>query len=63
MPPFNGPLARYVKLPIAHVPGMLGTVFPTTHFKINHYLAIPAFIWHKQADILDTSINVFQGID
>ena len=31
----HGPLTRYVKLWFAHAPGMPGTAFPTTDFKIN----------------------------
>ena len=30
---FHGPLTRYVKLRVAHAPGMPGTFFPTTDFK------------------------------
>ena len=29
--PTNGPLARYVKLRVAHAPGMPGTYSPTRH--------------------------------
>ena len=31
----HGPLARYVKLQVAHVPGMLGTFSPAADFKGN----------------------------
>ena len=40
----HGPLARYVKLCVAHAPGMPGTFSPATDFKGNHKLAIPACI-------------------
>ena len=39
-----GPLARYVKLRVAHAPGMPGAFSPTADFKGNRYLAIPACI-------------------
>ena len=32
---FNGPLVRYVRLRVAHAPGMPGTFFPPTDFKGN----------------------------
>ena len=32
---FNGPLTRYVKLRVAHAPGMPGTFFPAADFKGN----------------------------
>ena len=40
----HGPLARYVKLWVAHAPGMPGTFFPPLTSKGNHYIAIPACI-------------------
>ena len=40
----HGPLARYVKLQVAHAPGMSGTFSPADDFKGNRYLAIPACI-------------------
>ena len=39
-----GPLTRYVKLQVAHAPGMLGTFSPDADFKWNRLLAIPACI-------------------
>ena len=39
---YNGPLTRYVKLRVAHAPGMPGTFSPTAEFKGNRELAIPA---------------------
>ena len=41
---YHGPLARYVKLWVAHAPGMPGTFFPPLTSKGNHYIAIPACI-------------------
>ena len=41
---FNGPLASYVKLRVAHAPGMPGMFFPASDFKGNQELAIPACI-------------------
>ena len=38
------PLARYVKLRVAHAPGMPGTFPPAADFKGNRRLAIPACI-------------------
>ena len=40
----NGPLTRYVKLQVAHAPGMPGTFSPAADFKGNRWLAIPACI-------------------
>ena len=40
----NGPLTRYVKLQVAHAPGMPGTFSPAADFKENRLLAIPACI-------------------
>ena len=40
----HGPLTRYVKLQVAHAPGMPGTFPPAADFKGNRYLAIPACI-------------------
>ena len=40
----HGPLTRYVKLQVAHAPGMPGTFSPTADFKWNRWLAIPACI-------------------
>ena len=40
----HGPLTRYVKLRVAHAPGMPGTFPPTAEFKGNRELAIPACI-------------------
>ena len=40
----NGPLARYVKLWVAHAPGMPGTFSPPADFKGSRWLAIPACI-------------------
>ena len=40
----NGPLTRYVKLRVAHAPGMPGTFFPVTDIKGNRELAIPTCI-------------------
>ena len=42
--PYNGPLTRYVKLQVAHAPGMPGTFSPAADFKGNRKLAIPACI-------------------
>ena len=39
-----GPLTRYVKLRVAHAPGMPGTFSPPPTSKENHYLGIPACI-------------------
>ena len=41
---WHGPLTRYVKLRIAHAPGMPGTFSPTADFKGNCWLATPACI-------------------
>ena len=41
---YNGPLTRYVKLQVAHAPGMPGTFPPAAYFKGNRWLAIPACI-------------------
>ena len=38
----HGPLTRYVKLQVAHAPGMPGTFSPAADFKENRLLAIPA---------------------
>ena len=38
------PLTRYVKLRVAHAPGMPGTFSPAAEFKGNRELAIPAYI-------------------
>ena len=40
----NGPLARYVKIRVAHAPGMPGTFSPAANFRGNYYIAIPACI-------------------
>ena len=40
----HGPLTRYVKLQVAHAPGMPGTFSPAADFKGNRWLAIPACI-------------------
>ena len=40
----HGPLTRYVKLQVAHAPGMPGTFSPAADFKWNRWLAIPACI-------------------
>ena len=40
----HGPLTRYVKLQVAHAPGMPGTFSPAADFKGNRQLAIPACI-------------------
>ena len=40
----HGPLARYVKIRVAHAPGMPGTFSPAANFKGNYYIAIPACI-------------------
>ena len=40
----NGPLTRYAKLQVAHVPGMPGTFTPAADFEGNCFLAIPACI-------------------
>ena len=40
----HGPLTRYVKLQVAHAPGMPGTFSPAADFKENRLLAIPACI-------------------
>ena len=42
--PHHGPLTRYVKLQVAHAPGMPGTFSPAADFKENRLLAIPACI-------------------
>ena len=39
----HGPLTRYVKLQVAHAPGMTGT-FPPADFKGNRWLATPSCI-------------------
>ena len=41
---YHGPLTRYVKLLVAHAPGMPGTFPPATDFKGNRWLATPACI-------------------
>ena len=43
-PSCYGPHTRYVKLRVAHAPGMPGTFFPAVEFKGNRELAIPACI-------------------
>ena len=43
-PNCHGPLTRYVKLQVAHAPGMPGTFPSAADFKGNRYLAIPACI-------------------
>ena len=43
-PLVNGPLARYVKIRVAHAPGMPGTFSPAANFRGNYYIAIPACI-------------------
>ena len=40
----HGPLTRYVKLQVAHAPGMPGTFSPAADFKGNRKLAIPTCI-------------------
>ena len=40
----NGPLTRYLKLQVAHAPGMPGTFPPAADFKQNRKLAIPTCI-------------------
>ena len=40
----HGPLTRYVKLQVAHAPGMPGTFSLAADFKGNRWLAIPACI-------------------
>ena len=40
----HGPLARYVKIRVAHAPGMPGTFSPAANFRGNYYIAIPACI-------------------
>ena len=40
----DGPLTRYVKLPVAHAPGMPRTFPPAADFKVNCWLAFPACI-------------------
>ena len=40
----HGPLTRYVKLQVAHAPGMPGTFSPAVDFKGNRLLVIPALI-------------------
>ena len=40
----HGPLTRYVKLRVAHAPGMPGKFSPAADFKGNRLLAIPACI-------------------
>ena len=40
--PLHGPVTRYVKLQVAHAPGMPGTFSPAADFKGNRLLAIPA---------------------
>ena len=40
----HGTLTRYVKLQVAHAPGMPGTFPPAADFKENRLLAIPACI-------------------
>ena len=40
----HGPLTRYVKLRVAHAPGMPGTFFPEADFKGHRWLAITACI-------------------
>ena len=40
----HGPLTRYVKLRVAHAPGMLGTFSPAAVFKGNCLLATPSCI-------------------
>ena len=40
----HGPLTRYVKLQVAHAPGMPETFSPAADFKGNRYLATPACI-------------------
>ena len=40
----HGPLARYVKIRVAHAPGMPGTFSPAANFRGNYFIAIPACI-------------------
>ena len=45
----HGPLTRYVKLQVAHAPGMPGTFSPAADFKGYRKLAIPACITARDA--------------
>ena len=61
----HGPLTRYVKLQVAHAPGMPGTFSPAADFKENRLLAIPACItaraWRTCRDACRDRLHVVTG--
>ena len=61
----HGPLARYVKLRVAHAPGMPGTFSPAADFKENRLLAIPACItaraWRTCRDACRDRLHAVTG--
>ena len=63
--PANGPLTRYVKLQVAHAPGMPGTFSPAADFKENRLLAIPACItaraWRTCRDACRDRLHAVTG--
>ena len=63
--PLAGPLTRYVKLRVAHVPGMSGTISPAADFKENRYLAIPTCItaraWRTCRDACRDRLHAVAG--
>ena len=61
----HGPLTRYVKLQVAHAPGMPGTFSPAANFKENRLLAIPACItaraWRTCRDACRDRLHAVTG--
>ena len=61
----HGPLTRYVKLQVAHAPGMPGTFSPAADFKENRLLAIPACItaraWRTCRDACRDRLHAVTG--
>ena len=60
-----GPLTRYVKLQVAHAPGMPGTFSPAADFKENRLIAIPACItaraWRTCRDACRDRLHAVTG--
>ena len=65
LPRCHGPLTRYVKLQVAHAPGMPGTFSPAADFKENRLLAIPACItaraWRTCRDACRDRLHAVTG--
>ena len=63
--PHHGPLTRYVKLQVAHAPGMPGTFSPAADFKENRLIAIPACItaraWRTCRDACRDRLHAVTG--